>query len=630
MLHINDLRFMLGPKLIFENATAHIAAGHRVGLVGRNGAGKSTLLNLIAGDYTPDGGSITIRNRARMGRVAQEAPNGPQSLVETVLKADDELTRLTQRLEMECDPNELAEIHARLNDIQAASAEARAATLLSGLGFSAEDQKRPVGEFSGGWRMRVALASVLFTQPDLLLLDEPTNYLDLEGAIWLENYLKSYPYTLIMVSHDRDMLNAVCNTILHVTVGKLDVYKGNYDRFERVRAETIERQAKMKTKQEAERRRLQAFVDRFRAQATKARQAQSRVKMLEKMQPITAIVEEEGTRLSFPNPETLPPPLITLDNVAVGYDEKPVLSRLNLRIDMEDRLALLGPNGVGKSTMAKLLSGRLRPMDGQFTKPSKLRVGYFAQHQLDELRANETPYQHMARLMPMAVEPKVRARLGQFGFSADKADRKAETLSGGEKARLLFCLISYHAPHLMILDEPTNHLDLDARAALMQALNEYEGAVLLISHDRYLIEGCVDRLWIIENGGIKSFDGDLNDYSSKIISERQSEDAPKSKTTTTPNAKDMRRAAAELRQKLAPYKKQVTELEGKLAKLSQIKDKVLKSLEDPSLYDGNDVNVAKVTGLQQELAVIESQLSQAEEQWLHAQEALEEAEIMLS
>lgn len=630
MLQINDLTFRHSGKLIFENANASIASGHKIGLVGRNGAGKSTLLGLIAGDLSADQGSISIPQKAKLGRVAQEAPDGPASLVETVLAADIELSSLQARLESEKDPNKLADIHERLNDINAHSAPARAAALLSGLGFDTEAQKRPVGEFSGGWRMRVALASVLFTQPDLLLLDEPTNYLDLEGAIWLENYLKTYPYSLIMVSHDRDMLNAVCNTILHVEHGKTHIYRGNYDRFERTRAEKLELQVKMQAKQNAQRKHLQSFVDRFRYKASKAKQAQSRIKMLERMEPVAAISEDASIGLQFPEPDYLPPPLITLDNVSVGYGEEIILNRLNLRIDMEDRVALLGPNGAGKSTMAKLLSGRLKPMDGQYQKPKKLKTGYFAQHQLDELRPEQSAFDHMSALMPLAEEAKTRARLGQFGFSSDKADRAVETLSGGEKARLLFCLITYDKPHLLILDEPTNHLDLDARQALVQALNAYEGAVLLISHDRFLIETCVDDLYVIENKSVKSFKGDLDDYAKKIVAERRSENSDKSeKPTTAPNAKELRRQAAEKRQKLQPHKRKIEKLEKELDRLAKLKAEVDDALNAPDLYDGSEKNVMRLTKLQKEQKDLEDQTAEIEAQWLQAQEDLEYAETML-
>jgi len=630
MLQINDLTFRHSGKLIFENASASIASGHKVGLVGRNGAGKSTLLGLIAGDLHADQGDISIPLKAKMGRVAQEAPDGPASLVDTVLSADLELASLQQRLEREEDPNKLAEIHERLNDINAHSAPARAAALLSGLGFNAEAQKRPVGEFSGGWRMRVALASVLFTQPDLLLLDEPTNYLDLEGAIWLENYLKSYPYSLIMVSHDRDMLNAVCDTILHVEQGKLHIYRGNYDRFERTRAEKLELQSKMQAKQNAQRKHLQSFVDRFRYKASKAKQAQSRIKMLERLEPAAALSEDASISLQFPTPEYLPPPLITLDDVSVGYGADVILRHLNLRIDMEDRVALLGPNGAGKSTMAKLLSGRLKPMEGQYQKPKKLKVGYFAQHQLDELHPDQSAFEHMSVLMPLAGEAKTRARLGQFGFSADKADRPVETLSGGEKARLLFCLITYDKPHLLILDEPTNHLDLDARQALVQALNGYEGAVLLISHDRFLIETCVDDLYVIEEGTVNGFKGDLDDYAKKIVSERRSENNDKpAKSTPAPSAKEQRRLAAEKRKKLQPYKKAIDTLEKDLEKLSKQKSEIDEALAEPDLYDGSDKNISRLTRLQLEQKKLEDKIADIEAQWLQAQEDLEYAETML-
>ncbi|MFZ5609035.1 MAG: ABC-F family ATP-binding cassette domain-containing protein [Pseudomonadota bacterium] len=625
MLHIKDLRFSLGGKLLFDGASAHVPAGAKVGLVGRNGAGKSTLLGLIAGDHAPDGGAVSLRPRARIGRLAQEAPSGPASLIETVLAADETLTTLKARLASETDPCAIAEIHAQLADIGAASAEARAGAILAGLGFDAAAQGRPLDAFSGGWRMRIALASVLFTTPDLLLLDEPTNYLDLEGAIWLENFLKTYPHTLVMVSHDRDMLNAVAGTILLVEGGRLAVYRGNYDRFARTRAEAKARQEKTRAKTASERRRIAAFIDRFRAKASKARQAQSRLKMLARMAADAPLYHEEEISLHFPDPEPLPPPLITLEGASAGYGGKAVLDKLSLVLDMDDRIALLGPNGAGKSTFAKVLAGRLKPLAGGMVKPAKLRAGYFAQHQLEALTADETPYQHMARLMPEAGEARVRARLGGFGFSADKANRSVATLSGGEKARLLFCLISHDRPHLLILDEPTNHLDIEARAALMDALNAYAGAVILISHDRTLIDACAERLWLVAEGTVKAFDGDMDDYVARILSERRASNGAAKPGKAAASAKDARRLAAEARQRLAPFRRRVEALEKALARLGAEQARLEAILADPALYDGTADKVARLTGLRQEEAALKSRIAAAETAWLDAQQELEDA-----
>ncbi|HSV27936.1 MAG TPA: ABC-F family ATP-binding cassette domain-containing protein, partial [Candidatus Omnitrophota bacterium] len=457
MLHINDLVFRFGGRTLFDNATVHVAAGARVGLVGRNGAGKSILFKLILDELHPDGGAIRIRPRARVGRVAQEAPEGDISLIDCVLAADTERAALLAEAEACHDGHRLAEIHERLNAIDAHSAPARAAAILAGLGFDAESQTRAVAEFSGGWRMRVALAAALFARPELLLLDEPTNHLDLEATLWLQSFLATYPGTLLVISHDRELLNEVCDRIIHLDQGKLVSYGGNYDSFERVRREKMELQAKAYSKQMEQRRKIQSFIDRFKAKATKARQAQSRVKMLERMEMVGPVIEDRAMTFDFPDPERLSPPIIAIDDGVAGYDGRAVLRNLSVRVDMDDRIALLGANGNGKSTLSKILAGRLALMQGQLHRPPKLKIGYFAQHQTDELVPSNTPFDHMAELMKDAPESKVRAQLGRFGFEQDRADVKVESLSGGEKARLLFALMSRDAPHLMILDEPTNH-----------------------------------------------------------------------------------------------------------------------------------------------------------------------------
>ncbi|HEX3858020.1 MAG TPA: ABC-F family ATP-binding cassette domain-containing protein, partial [Pseudolabrys sp.] len=475
--------------MLLEGASARITTGARVGLVGRNGTGKSTLFNVIAGDFSAEHGDVQMPQRWRIGRLAQEAPNGPESLLEIVLRADTERSRLMAEAETAHDPHRIAEIQTRLADIGAHSAPARAAAILSGLGFSATDQLRPCAEFSGGWRMRVALAATLFAEPDLLLLDEPTNYLDLEGTLWLQDHLARYPHTLIIISHDRDLLDNAVEHILSLEAKKLVLYRGGYSAFERQRSERLVLDQKMIKKQDAQRKHLQAFVDRFRAKASKARQAQSRVKMLAKLQPITSLVTDEVRPIHIPHPDKLlSPPIIATDDVDVGYEPGyPVLSNLTLRIDNDDRIALLGANGNGKSTLVKLLAGRLAPMHGNVTRASTLRIGYFAQHQLDELNPEASPYDHVRDLMPDAPEAKVRARVGSIGFSGMAANNAVKTLSGGEKARLLMGLATFAAPHLVILDEPTNHLDIDSRAALIEAVNDFPGAVILVSHDRYLL-----------------------------------------------------------------------------------------------------------------------------------------------
>ncbi|MCG8442846.1 MAG: ATP-binding cassette domain-containing protein, partial [Caulobacterales bacterium] len=514
MLHINDLTYRIDGRLLIEQATVALPDKTKAGLVGRNGAGKSTLLRLIKGEISPETGSVSLRKGARIGAVDQEAPGGPDTIMEVVLAADAERAALLAEAETAADPHRIADIQTRLADIDAHSAEARAAEVLVGLGFSQADLSRPCADFSGGWRMRAALAAVLFARPDLLLLDEPTNYLDLEGAVWLESHLRAYPGGALIISHDRDLLNAAADRIIHLRTRKLFAYQGGYDAFERQLAEQQRLQLKLKDRQEAERKRLQAFVDRFRAKATKARQAQSRVKRLEKMQPVATIVDDPVPPFQFPSPQRhIAPPLIRLEAAAAGYDpDTPILTGLDLRLDDDDRIGLLGRNGAGKSTLAKLLCRRLTPLAGHMRAHKKLQIAFFAQHQIDDLNPGESAADHVRARMPDATEAERRARLGAFGLSQAKADTPAGDLSGGEKARLLLNLVTFDGPHVLILDEPTNHLDMDARAALMDALNAFEGAVLLISHDRHLLEGCVDRLWLAADGAVAPFDDDLDAY----------------------------------------------------------------------------------------------------------------------
>ncbi|SOD97100.1 ABC-F family ATP-binding cassette domain-containing protein [Caenispirillum bisanense] len=634
MLHVNDLVYRIGGRVLLDGATCHIPAGARVGLVGRNGTGKSTLLKLILGEVAPDSGDIVVRPRASVGRVAQEAPAGDRTLVDCVLAADLERARLLADLpdaEAAADAHRIAEIHERLNAIDAHSAPARAASILAGLGFSAEAQERFVGDFSGGWRMRVALAAALFARPELLLLDEPTNHLDLEATVWLENYLAVYPGTLIIVSHDRDLLNKVCQRIVHLDKGKLVSYQGGYDDFARQRREMMELREKAAVKQEARRAHLQSFVDRFRAKATKARQAQSRLKMLEKMEPVIPIVEDRSVSFDFPQPDELAPPLIQVESGKAGYDGRPVLGRLSFRIDMDDRIALLGANGNGKSTLAKVITGRLALMEGEMKASTKLRVGYFAQHQTEELNPQGTPFQHMAKLMPGVADAKVRAHLGRFGFGAELADNRVEQLSGGEKARLLIALMTHDAPHILVLDEPTNHLDIDTRDALIEALNTFEGAVVLISHDPHLVELVADRLWLVADGRVTPFDGDMQDYRKLLLDrarEARREAKAEARADAEPSAqsaaarKEDRRAAAELRQKAAPLKKVAQTAEKKLEDLTEKRRKVEAQLADPKLYDGPGERVA---ALQKELGELTRAVEEMEMAWLEAQEAYEEA-----
>jgi ATP-binding cassette, subfamily F, member 3 len=630
MLHINDLTYRIDGRLLLEKATASIPDGHKVGLVGRNGAGKSTLLRLIMGEAHPDDGSISWPKNARIGMVAQEAPGGPESLLDTVLAADAERASLLAEAEIATDPHRIGEIQVRLNDIAAHAAPARAAQILAGLGFDETAQQRPCAEFSGGWRMRVALAAALFSAPDILLLDEPTNYLDLEGTLWLEDFLRNYPYTVLMVSHDRDLLNNAVGAILLLNDGKLTLYAGGYDRFEETRREQQLLQLKLKKKQDEARRHMEEFVERFRAKATKARQAQSRLKALSRMQPIAAEIDQRVIPFRFPNPKwALGNPLIRLEHASVGYEpERPILRNLNLRLDQDDRIGLLGANGNGKSTLAKLLSGRLDVLSGSRKASKKLETGFFAQHQLDDLNPAESAYQHIAALLPEATEAQKRSRVAAVGFGADKADTPAENLSGGEKARLLFALACFGGPHLMILDEPTNHLDVDSREALIHALNDYEGAVILISHDRHLIEACADRLWIVRGGTVEPYDGDLESYKALCLSERGKGRAggANGKAAESADAKrnrqDERRSAADRRAELAPLKKRQTQLEKRIDELNRQIAALDQKLANPDFYVRDPVK-AKHTA--RERGQFAKTLGDVEEEWLMVSEEYENA-----
>jgi ATP-binding cassette, subfamily F, member 3 len=621
MLSMTDISVRIAGRLLIDHSSVQIVPGARVGFVGRNGVGKSTLFQAIRGDLPTESGSITVPPRWRVGSLAQEAPNGPEKLIEVVLKADREREALLHEAEVASDPERIAEIQTRLVDIEAHSAPARAAAILSGLGFSSEDQNRPCSEFSGGWRMRVALAATLFAAPDLLLLDEPTNYLDLEGTLWLEDHLANYPRTVIVISHDRDLLETSVDQILHLDRGKLTLYKGSYSSFEEQRATRELLDAKHAKRQAEERRRLQAFVDRFKAKASKARQAQSRVKMLERMKPVTALVTQDVHEISFPEPEKmLSPPIIAVDDVSVGYDPKqPVLNRVTLRIDTDDRIALLGANGNGKSTLVKLLAGRLPPFSGKITRAEKLSVGYFAQHQVDELNLDASPYDHVRRLMPDAPESKIRGRAGAIGFSGKAADTLVRSLSGGEKARLLLGLATFFGPNMIILDEPTNHLDIDSRAALAEAINEFPGAVIMVSHDRYLIEACADRLWVVADRAVKSYDGDLDDYRRTVLStrgarvisrERVDERITRSETATT-----------RPREKRIPPKQRIAQAEAEMARISGIIEKIDAALALPDLFTRDPKQAAQLGKARASAA---EALTKAEEEWLAASSELDE------
>jgi ATP-binding cassette, subfamily F, member 3 len=622
VLHINDLTYRIGGRIILEGATAAIPDGARVGLVGANGAGKTTLFRLIEGDIGPDAGTISRPRRRRIGGVAQEAPGGKEALIDVVLAADIERSQLIAEADTTADPMRRAEIETRLVDIDAHSAPARAAAILHGLGFDAAAQARPCSSFSGGWRMRVALAAVLFSAPDMLLLDEPTNYLDLEGTLWLYDFLARYPHTFIVISHDRELLDTVADHILFLDRGRLSLYRGGYTSFDRQRRERQALESAARAKQEAERKHLQAFVDRFRAKASKARQAQSRIKRLAKMEPIAPVAEAEVLPFNFVTPaRPLSPPIIAMEDVSAGYGETIVLDRLNLSLSPDDRIALLGQNGNGKSTFAKLLSGRLAPLRGDIRRSAKLRAAYFAQHQLDELNPAASPYQHVAALTPGATESQLRTRAARMGFPGQKADTPAASLSGGEKARLLMGLATFEGPHLLILDEPTNHLDIASRQALLEAINDYEGAVVLISHDRFLVEACVERLWLVAGGTVRPFDGDLDDYRKVVLGGETGAD------TTAPGARGgktrRRREAAGKRENLAPLRKQAEALEARMQKLTTAIAKVDAALAAPDTFRKEPTRAAELARMRAEAVVA---LAKVEEDWLQVSGEIEAAE----
>jgi ATP-binding cassette subfamily F protein 3 len=615
MLHINGLTYRIGGRLLLEEASVAVPEGHKVGIVGRNGVGKSTLFRLILGEIPSESGTVTLPRNARIGTVAQEAPGGPESLIDTVLAGDAELTALTAEAETATDPHRIAEIQMRLADIDAHSAVARAATILSGLGFSDETQTGPCAALSGGWRMRVALAAALFAKPDVLLLDEPTNYLDLEGAVWLKSFIRDYPHTIVLISHDRELLNEAVSYILHLERGKLTLYQGNYDSFERQRREKQALTVKLKKKQEDQRKHMMDFIERFRAKATKARQAQSRLKALAKLEPIAELVEDHVAPFFFPDPEkAISPPLVKWDKVCVGYAEnRPILKNITLRLDPDDRIALLGSNGNGKSTFAKLLCGKLQAMGGEMKSPARLTVGYFAQHQLDEVSPERTPYSYFAELMPDEPESKRRAKLGAYGFGASLADSRCDTLSGGEKARLLFALAAFHAPHILVLDEPTNHLDVDSREALIMAINDYQGAVILISHDRHIIETCADTLWLVNDGTVKPFDGDMEDYVRLVLDKARQTRRTERSTATRPLGEAPKEAprpsAAAIQKAVEKLDKRMEEIRGKIAILDQ-------ALSDAAIYSEEPKKAGDFTRLRAKLA---SDLEELENQWLEAQ-----------
>jgi ATP-binding cassette subfamily F protein 3 len=618
MLHLDDVTLRIGGRPLLEHASVHLPAGQRIGLVGANGSGKTSLLRLILGELSPDDGEVRLRRHARVGWVAQEAPGGERTPRQAVLDADRERAALLHAAETASDPGAIAEAQIRLADIGAHATPARASAILAGLGFDEAAQQEPLASFSGGWRMRTALAAALFAEPDLLLLDEPTNHLDLEASLWLEDYLRRYSKTLLLVSHDRDLLDRVPERIVHLDQRRLTSYAGSYDAFERIRREKLALQAKERAKIEARRAHMQAFVDRFRYKASKARQAQSRLKAIAKLAPIPEVVAAPHVVLRFPQPKLPPPPLITLERAAAGYGDHVVLERLDLRLDPDDRIALLGANGNGKSTFAKLLAGEIAPLAGEVIRAPKLRVGYFAQHQIEALRPADSALQHLARHLPDEREERLRTRLGGFGLTQDKADLPAGVLSGGEKARLTFALISAEAPQFLVLDEPTNHLDIDSREALIQAINDFAGAVLLISHDPHLIELTADQLWLVEGARVWPYDGDVDDYRRALLG--RGSDRPSAGDSGGNPRRAQRQRQAEVRARLAPLRQRAKAAERELERLSEERAALAARLADGATYDRSGDEIAALIRREAELkAAIEA----AEHRWLAAAEALE-------
>jgi ATP-binding cassette, subfamily F, member 3 len=615
MLNLNSITVRLGGRTILDRATAALPPRSRVGLIGRNGAGKTTLMKVVAQLMEADGGTVDMPKNAKIGYIAQEAPSGQTTPFEEVLKADVERAALMDEEEHTDDHHRIGEIHERLIAIDAHAAPARASRILVGLGFDEDMQHRPLDSYSGGWKMRVALAALLFSEPDLLLLDEPSNHLDLEATMWLESFLKSYRATMVLISHERDLLNNVVDHILHLEGGKTTLYPGGYDAFERQRAERLAQLASAQAAQDAQRAKLQDYVARNSARASTAKQAQSRAKMLAKMQPIASISEDPSLTFDFPSPDALKPPLVTLDMAAVGYSATPVLQRLNFRLDPDDRVALLGRNGNGKTTLARLLAAQLPAMEGGISVSGKMRVGYFTQYQVEELDRDDTPLEHMTRMMKGMSPGAVRAQLGRFGFSGNKAITQVGKLSGGERARLALALITRDAPHMLILDEPTNHLDVDAREALVQALNAYDGAVVIVSHDRHMIELTADRLVLVDEGTAQEFSGTLDDYTDLILKGANKGSAPKR------DKKEERKAAAAAREKEAELRKAASSAEVEMTKLTDRRSAIERAMFDPTSATGPDAKLT-MSELMKLRADISAQIDAAEARWLEASEAL--------
>lgn len=605
MINFKDISFSIGGVSLFENSSAFVPTGHKVGIVGRNGTGKTTLFKLILKELVLDSGIIEVPKNFKIGSVAQEAPSSEETLLDTVLSADIERTKLLKDSETETDPNKIASIHVRLADIDAYSAEARASTILSGLGFAQENQNKPCSSFSGGWRMRVALASVLFSNPDLLLLDEPTNYLDFEGTVWLENFLQKFKNTVLVISHDRNLLNKSVNGILHLSARKLQFYTGNYDAFDDERRNQLEQKLTLKNKQDTQRAHIESFVNRFKAKASKAKQAQSRIKILEKMKPIVIEEDQKIPKFKFLDVVKFAPPLVTLDKVIVGYNNLPVLKNINLQINPDDRIGLLGVNGEGKSTFSKLIAKKLPKMEGVFNMPQKLKVGYFAQHQLDELRPDETPFQHLTLKLDKEIPSRIRAILGSAGFTFETMDLEVKRLSGGQKARLLILLVIMEKPDLLILDEPTNHLDIESREALIMALNQYSGSLILVSHDAFLVERLVDRLLVVKNGNVSEFEGDIHEYRKLILSGKTVGEDKKTNKNKITNSN--------FRESVSNLKKTLSSIEKKILDYEKQRQLLETEMLDTGFYEPS--NNKRIEEVNVNLKIINNKILEEEKRW---------------
>lgn len=605
MINFKDISFSIGGVSLFENSSAFVPTGHKVGIVGRNGTGKTTLFKLILKELVLDSGIIEVPKNFKIGSVAQEAPSSEETLLDTVLSSDIERTKLLKDSETETDPNKIASIHVRLADIDAYSAEARASTILSGLGFAQENQNKPCSSFSGGWRMRVALASVLFSNPDLLLLDEPTNYLDFEGTVWLENFLQKFKNTVLVISHDRNLLNKSVNGILHLSARKLQFYTGNYDAFDDERRNQLEQKLTLKNKQDAQRAHIESFVNRFKAKASKAKQAQSRIKILEKMKPIVIEEDQKIPKFKFLDVVKFAPPLVTLDKVIVGYNNLPVLKNINLQINPDDRIGLLGVNGEGKSTFSKLIAKKLPKMEGVFNMPQKLKVGYFAQHQLDELRPDETPFQHLTLKLDKEIPSRIRAILGSAGFTFETMDLEVKRLSGGQKARLLILLVIMEKPDLLILDEPTNHLDIESREALIMALNQYSGSLILVSHDAFLVERLVDRLLVVKNGNVSEFEGDIHEYRKLILSGKTVGEDKKTNKNKITNSN--------FRESVSNLKKTLSSIEKKILDYEKQRQLLETEMLDTGFYEPS--NNKRIEEVNVNLKIINNKILEEEKRW---------------